>query len=62
MLTDPGNSTNKRKVKKDMLWKPLLRGFRNYFRFRLSLSLDISEILKPSSGKNRTEHIENQSR
>lgn len=31
MMIDPGD-LNKKRVKKDVLWKPLLRGFRSYFR------------------------------
>lgn len=31
MMIDPGE-LNKKRVKKDVLWKPLLREFRSYYR------------------------------
>lgn len=46
MMMDPSNLSKKR-VKKDMLWKPLFRGFRTYFRSRLSQYLDVSAIMEP---------------
>mmetsp|Transcript_4195 Transcript_4195/g.5592 ORF Transcript_4195/g.5592 Transcript_4195/m.5592 type:complete len:93 (-) Transcript_4195:628-906(-) len=40
MMIDPGD-LNKKRVKKDVLWKPLLRGFRSYYRSQLSHSLNL---------------------
>ena len=44
-LQDPTNVTlGQQRVKKDALWKPLLRGFRIYVRRALQTFLDINQI------------------
>ena len=35
---------NKKRVKKDALWKPLLRGFRAFLRRLLQMHFDINQI------------------
>ena len=40
MMVDPGDF-NKKRGKKDVLWKPLLRGFRSYFRSQLNNRLNL---------------------
>jgi len=37
-------SKSNQRVKKDALWKPLLRGFRIYLRRSLEIFLDINQI------------------
>ena len=46
MMIDPGD-LNKKRVKKDVLWKPLLRGFRSYFRNLLSQSVNLQQVMDP---------------
>ena len=46
MMIDPGD-LNKKRVKKDVLWKPLLRGFRSYYRSQLNHSLNLQQVIDP---------------
>jgi len=39
---------NKKRVKKDALWKPLLRGFRAFLRRLLQMHFDINQIFDGS--------------
>ena len=39
---------SKKRVKKDALWKPLLRGFRAYLRRLLQMHFDINQIFDGS--------------
>ena len=48
MIVDPADLTKKR-VKKDMLWKPLFRCFRQFFRMRMSTYIDIKLIMDNNS-------------
>ena len=43
-LTGIFNGTSSQRVKKDALWKPLLRSFRIYIRRTLRIYLDIKQI------------------
>lgn len=45
MVLDPGDFAKKR-VKKDMLWKPLFRRFRQFFRLRMSSFIDIKMVIE----------------
>lgn len=46
MMLDPGE-LNKKRVKKDVLWKPLLREFRSFYRSQLNQSVDLREAFNP---------------
>ena len=46
MMMDPGD-LNKKRVKKDVLWKPLLRGFRSYYRNLLNQSINLQQVNDP---------------
>ena len=43
MLTDPGDM-QKNRAKKDVLWKPLLRGFRSFYRSQLVQCIGLYQI------------------
>ena len=45
-MLDPGD-LNKKRVKKDVLWKPLLRGFRSFYRSQLNHSLNLQQVIEP---------------
>ena len=55
MIVDPGD-LSKLRVKKDLLWKPLLRGFRSYYR--ASLNIDINLQMMMESTKDPTGYLE----
>ena len=61
MLIDPGDSSRIR-VKKDVLWKPLLRGFRSYFRALLNDSILSIYQLLDTTADDLTISLEKQSR
>lgn len=46
MMMDPGD-LNKKRVKKDVLWKPLLRGFRSYYRGQLNHTVNLQQVIDP---------------
>ena len=59
-MLDPGD-LNKKRVKKDVLWKPLLRGFRSYYRTKLNHSLNLQQVID-TFVTDLTEQLEVQSR
>jgi len=61
MIVDPGDLTKKR-VKKDMLWKPLFRGFRQFFRLRMSTHVDIKLVMDNDLFSGLEEKLEDQCR
>ncbi len=56
MMMDPGD-LNKKGVKKDVLWKPLLRGFRSYYRNQLNQSINLQQVIDPLA-TNLTSNLE----
>jgi len=44
MMLDPGD-LNKKRVKKDVLWKPLLREFRGFYRSQINHFVDLREVV-----------------
>ena len=44
MTVDPGD-LGKLRVKKDLLWKPLLRGFRSYYRNNLKIDVNLQMMM-----------------
>ena len=46
LMMDPGNNY-KNRVKKDVLWKPLLLRFRNYYRKLMVNKLNLQQIVDP---------------
>ena len=47
-ITEQKSLINDKRLKKDALWKPLLRHFRQYIRVNLGKSVDINSIFDDS--------------
>ena len=56
MMIDPAD-LNKKRVKKDVLWKPLLRGFRGYYRNKLNQCVNFQSVID-SLAPNLTKTLE----
>jgi len=60
MVMDPGD-LKKVRVKKDLLWKPLLRGFRSYYRNKLNGYINMQWVVDPLR-TDRTVYLEQSAR